>query len=139
MEAILPTLALRVRAVELHDREKGGGGAVDTAPADAENVCEFAHALDRWQKFHHPGCLFGRHFTTLSRGASSAAASPSASVSSSASSKLCMSSALIDGSAVMPFSTPALPAVMTRQEEHTSELQTLIRISYAVFCLNKNT
>src|SRR3546814_20781298 len=76
MEAILPTLALRVRAVELHDREKGGGGAVDTAPADAENVCEFAHALDRWQKFHHPGCLFGRHFTTLSRGASSAAASP---------------------------------------------------------------
>src|SRR3546814_9961427 len=27
MEAILPTLALRVRAVELHDREKGGGGA----------------------------------------------------------------------------------------------------------------
>src|SRR3546814_18090179 len=88
MEAILPTLALRVRAVELHDREKGGGGAVDTAPADAENVCEFAHALDRWQKFHHPGCLFGRHFTTLSRGASSAAASPSASVSSSASSKI---------------------------------------------------
>src|SRR3546814_3438703 len=112
MEAILPTLALRVRAVELHDREKGGGGAVDTAPADAENVCEFAHALDRWQKFHHPGCLFGRHFTTLSRGASSAAASPSASVSSSASSKL-------------------------RSEEHTSELQSLMRISYAVFCLKK--
>src|SRR3546814_1498897 len=75
MEAILPTLALRVRAVELHDREKGGGGAVDTAPADAENVCEFAHALDRWQK---------------------------------------------------------------RSEEHTSELQSLMRISYAVFCLKKN-
>src|SRR3546814_2146292 len=71
MEAILPTLALRVRAVELHDREKGGGGAVDTAPADAENVCEFAHALDR------------------------------------------------------------------RSEEHTSELQSLMRISYAVFCLKK--
>src|SRR3546814_5506892 len=27
----------------------------------------------------------------------------------------------------------------TRSEEHTSELQSLMRISYAVFCLNKNT
>src|SRR3546814_3757058 len=26
---------------------------------------------------------------------------------------------------------------MTRSEEHTSELQSLMRISYAVFCLNK--
>src|SRR3546814_9122581 len=26
-----------------------------------------------------------------------------------------------------------------RSEEHTSELQSLMRISYAVFCLNKNT
>src|SRR3546814_10287394 len=26
-----------------------------------------------------------------------------------------------------------------RSEEHTSELQTLLRISYAVFCLNKTT
>src|SRR3546814_5535917 len=28
-------------------------------------------------------------------------------------------------------------AVMTRSEEHTSELQSLMRISYAVFCLKK--
>src|SRR3546814_5196898 len=28
---------------------------------------------------------------------------------------------------------------MQRSEEHTSELQSLMRISYAVFCLNKNT
>src|SRR3546814_9807964 len=27
----------------------------------------------------------------------------------------------------------------TRSEEHTSELQSLMRISYAVFCLKKNT
>src|SRR3546814_6974708 len=27
----------------------------------------------------------------------------------------------------------------TRSEEHTSELQSLMRISYAVFCLNKKT
>src|SRR3546814_1908479 len=29
------------------------------------------------------------------------------------------------------------PAVRTRSEEHTSELQSLMRISYAVFCLKK--
>src|SRR3546814_2568759 len=28
---------------------------------------------------------------------------------------------------------------MSRSEEHTSELQSLMRISYAVFCLNKKT
>src|SRR3546814_8488873 len=30
-------------------------------------------------------------------------------------------------------------ALSGRSEEHTSELQSLIRISYAVFCLKKNT
>src|SRR3546814_1869316 len=29
--------------------------------------------------------------------------------------------------------------VLTRSEEHTSELQSLMRISYAVFCLKKKT
>src|SRR3546814_1507658 len=29
--------------------------------------------------------------------------------------------------------------LMDRSEEHTSELQSLMRISYAVFCLKKNT
>src|SRR3546814_5300377 len=31
----------------------------------------------------------------------------------------------------------ARPAYSTRSEEHTSELQSLMRISYAVFCLKK--
>src|SRR3546814_5959360 len=31
------------------------------------------------------------------------------------------------------------PPDRTRSEEHTSELQSLMRISYAVFCLNKKT
>src|SRR3546814_3135573 len=31
----------------------------------------------------------------------------------------------------------AEPAVVDRSEEHTSELQSLMRISYAVFCLKK--
>src|SRR3546814_1812042 len=30
-------------------------------------------------------------------------------------------------------------AILGRSEEHTSELQSLMRISYAVFCLNKQT
>src|SRR3546814_1481756 len=30
------------------------------------------------------------------------------------------------------------PRPSARSEEHTSELQSLMRISYAVFCLNKN-
>src|SRR3546814_2354613 len=39
-------------------------------------------------------------------------------------------------------SNPALPlpiATRQRSEEHTSELQSLMRISYAVFCLKKKT
>src|SRR3546814_7939582 len=36
---------------------------------------------------------------------------------------------------------PGLPRIVTsaRSEEHTSELQSLMRISYAVFCLKKKT
>src|SRR3546814_2101089 len=32
---------------------------------------------------------------------------------------------------------PMAPGVRPRSEEHTSELQSLMRISYAVFCLKK--
>src|SRR3546814_9918603 len=32
---------------------------------------------------------------------------------------------------------PDLPIIGERSEEHTSELQSLMRISYAVFCLKK--
>src|SRR3546814_6507368 len=32
-----------------------------------------------------------------------------------------------------------IPDATIRSEEHTSELQSLIRISYAVFCLKQNT
>src|SRR3546814_4004830 len=34
-------------------------------------------------------------------------------------------------------SAPELAAAIVRSEEHTSELQSLMRISYAVFCLKK--
>src|SRR3546814_6446459 len=40
--------------------------------------------------------------------------------------------AVIPRAAIWAASTPL------RSEEHTSELQSLMRISYAVFCLNKN-
>src|SRR3546814_10022739 len=37
----------------------------------------------------------------------------------------------------MPSRTKAPPNCPPRSEEHTSELQSLMRISYAVFCLKK--
>src|SRR3546814_7233127 len=33
--------------------------------------------------------------------------------------------------------TSGIPVILLRSEEHTSELQSLMRISYAVFCLKK--
>src|SRR3546814_9410221 len=36
-----------------------------------------------------------------------------------------------------PHARPVHPSVAIRSEEHTSELQSLMRISYAVFCLKK--
>src|SRR3546814_6517150 len=41
----------------------------------------------------------------------------------------------INASSVAPFPPSAVQTV--RSEEHTSELQSLMRISYAVFCLKK--
>src|SRR3546814_2689687 len=38
-----------------------------------------------------------------------------------------------------PTPVPRMTPKTTRSEEHTSELQSLMRISYAVFCLTKNT
>src|SRR3546814_5516115 len=35
------------------------------------------------------------------------------------------------------ISTPSAASMSMRSEEHTSELQSLMRISYAVFCLKK--
>src|SRR3546814_2098686 len=37
----------------------------------------------------------------------------------------------------MDWRTVSLPGESSRSEEHTSELQSLMRISYAVFCLKK--
>src|SRR3546814_4716204 len=38
---------------------------------------------------------------------------------------------------LLPRVDPAAQAIEQRSEEHTSELQSLMRISYAVFCLKK--
>src|SRR3546814_5344497 len=42
-------------------------------------------------------------------------------------------------SVAMPRDGTFFNLVPTRSEEHTSELQSLMRISYAVFCLKKKT
>src|SRR3546814_3320951 len=41
---------------------------------------------------------------------------------------------ILNGAVIMAFGI-----VLLRSEEHTSELQSLMRISYAVFCLKKKT
>src|SRR3546814_7189419 len=43
----------------------------------------------------------------------------------------------VDGQSELEGSTSWIIAVLARSEEHTSELQSLMRISYAVFCLKK--
>src|SRR3546814_1598120 len=47
----------------------------------------------------------------------------------------------VDSSGTLPEDSSgieeAVPADVRRSEEHTSELQSLMRISYAVFCLKK--
>src|SRR3546814_1916014 len=54
---------------------------------------------------------------------------------------------IIEAASLMDFSVsvgcpagydPSIEVVEARSEEHTSELQSLMRISYAVFCLKKN-
>src|SRR3546814_4595936 len=49
----------------------------------------------------------------------------------------CRGLASIAPSARASTSAPYLPIGKGRSEEHTSELQSLMRISYAVFCLKK--
>src|SRR3546814_4379165 len=72
-------------------------------------------------------------------GSSTVAATPVAAVGG-----LTSSSNYATGTTLLPYSIPVqdpfagLPTP-TRSEEHTSELQSLMRISYAVFCLKKNT
>src|SRR3546814_4540568 len=39
--------------------------------------------------------------------------------------------------AILPPTQPVISNARPRSEEHTSELQSLLRISYAVFCLKK--
>src|SRR3546814_8338997 len=41
------------------------------------------------------------------------------------------------GTEVYPVSSADMQQIYSRSEEHTSELQSLMRISYAVFCLKK--
>src|SRR3546814_6223948 len=43
------------------------------------------------------------------------------------------------GAVIGGFVSAAIPNWTGRSEEHTSELQSLMRISYAVFCLKKKT
>src|SRR3546814_13544664 len=67
-------------------------------------------------------------YTTLFRSAASSMASPTSKARDSRS----------PSTRTAPRSTPTRSNASSRSEEHTSELQSLMRISYAVFCLKKN-
>src|SRR3546814_4947319 len=49
----------------------------------------------------------------------------------------CSPDELLEEATLFPYFRPFLTAGQARSEEHTSELQSLMRISYAVFCLKK--
>src|SRR3546814_6750864 len=76
---------------------------------------------------------------------SSAGAASSSSPASSPAMTVLLPSALEAAPSAAPLLSPAStnvtsnhhPALASRSEEHTSELQSLMRISYAVFCLKK--
>src|SRR3546814_6087361 len=51
----------------------------------------------------------------------------------------CLRHAVQDGQPAPIPEARSEPPQATRSEEHTSELQSLMRISYAVFCLKKKT
>src|SRR3546814_7896667 len=44
-----------------------------------------------------------------------------------------------EGCVLLDIRMPDMDGIAVRSEEHTSELQSLMRSSYAVFCLKKNT
>src|SRR3546814_8182139 len=54
-------------------------------------------------------------------------------------SRLCMSSTVAGYKLTLGADAPPACYEDLRSEEHTSELQSLMRISYAVFCLKKKT
>src|SRR3546814_14696901 len=68
-------------------------------------------------------------YTTLFRSAESRAVRPSANRTSSSRERRYSFKSVGGG----------ICSSLTRSEEHTSELQSLMRISYAVFCLKKKT
>src|SRR3546814_5075831 len=77
-------------------------------------------------------------YTTLFR-SRAAGAGALARIASTASNAATDSAAFFDEPSPVPnaVSPRTTVAVNTRSEEHTSELQSLMRISYAVFCLKK--
>src|SRR3546814_10439646 len=66
-----------------------------------------------------------------------ATASPLATDMASAPAVLAEADSLAAGTVTELFTTRPMQAPRARSEEHTSELQSLMRTSYAVFCLQK--
>src|SRR3546814_4539147 len=98
-------------------------------------ICFFFLMIRRPPRSTRTDTLFP--YTTLFRSACTATSSSASSTIASSDSYWARCAAPVGGSWLRP--TGASTARTTRSEEHTSELQSLMRISYAVFCLKKKT
>src|SRR3546814_4542528 len=85
-------------------------------------------------RFGHGSCL---GVAVGGVGATEAVELGAASDGSSGDGKACSEAATSTRTVSALAPSPSLAGVEARSEEHTSELQSLMRISYAVFCLKK--
>src|SRR3546814_2446029 len=76
--------------------------------------------------------IFGQRFMTTSRPAAAAR-----SAAASLRTPICIHTTLAPAATASSVIGPAASELRKRSEEHTSELQSLMRISYAVFGLQK--
>src|SRR3546814_10862768 len=93
---------------------QGKRGWVSTLPCAPAK----AGAQSHWRRVSHPGLLLSQEYGQALRSRALLASPPAY-------------------PAFPPRSAPRPLVPWRRSEEHTSELQSLMRISYAVFCLQK--
>src|SRR3546814_9373559 len=111
-------------------RERGA-----TLPGAVDHELQFVRFRRRGRGLLLRHFLRGLVLAGLRRGHRFASPSMRDSSASRRASRLSWSNAVLSGSLMRNTSSARSPKV--RSEEHTSELQSLMRISYAVFCLKK--
>src|SRR3546814_9420629 len=135
---LMPTLANAYADLFRHVRAEGGTIALDTGwPPDDWSDASRAALMDWAPQIDHLLLSEGEiaHLTGIDD-LDEAAASVRTRMRSDA--LLVVKQGAAGATAWTGSASHAWPAPSLRSEEHTSELQSLMRISYAVFCLKKN-